>query len=69
MTYLERLYHLHVVLMKIAMLCRDTEITNFVDSLDDLDQLLQSASPVVGQFFAGWVGETFEFDCRKLKNI
>ena len=37
--------------MKIAMLCKDSEITNFVDNLGDLEMLIEKANPTVFEFF------------------
>ena len=40
------------ILIQISLLCRETEITTFVNSLDDLNELFTKVSPMLDKFFS-----------------
>jgi len=55
------------LLMKISILCQETEINTFVDSLDDVDNLFQSANPIVSEFFEHSFVETSY--CKEIETL
>ena len=38
-------------MIKISLLCRETDVTNFVNSLDDMSKLFKCFNPTLGEFF------------------
>ena len=53
--------------MRIAMLCKDSEITNFVGNLEDLDKLIRKANPTVFEFFQHAFMETTS--CKEIGTL
>ena len=39
------------VLIQLSLLCRETEITTFVKTLDDLNMLFKKVTPILHRFF------------------
>ena len=40
------------ILIKILVMCKETEITSFVNSLDDMSRLFERSNPTLNEFFA-----------------
>ena len=39
------------IFIKILQMCQETEITSFVNSLDDMNRLFKSSNPTLNEFF------------------
>ena len=39
------------ILIKLSLFCKETELTSFVDSIDDLNILLNNSNPILNEFF------------------
>ena len=39
------------IFIKILQMCQETEITSFVNSLDDMSKLFKSSNPTLNEFF------------------
>ena len=39
------------IFIKILLMCKETEITSFVNSLDDMSRLFKSSNPTLNDFF------------------
>ena len=55
------------LLIKISLQCRETELTSFVDSTDDLDILLSNNNPILNELFENAFVETSY--CKKIETI
>ena len=54
-------------LIKISLFCRETDITNFVNSLDDMSKLMKSFNPTLNEFFENSCIQTKQ--CRAVKAL
>ena len=54
-------------LMEIAMLCQETDVSNFVENLEDIQILFTSMSPAIVEFFENGYNST-RFT-KKIKNL
>ena len=55
------------ILIKLSLLCEETEITSFVDSIDDLEILLINANPVSVTLFERAFTETRY--CKEVETV
>ena len=55
------------ILIKLSLLCKETEITSFVDSIDDLEILLINANPVSVTLFERSFTETRY--CKEVETV
>lgn len=46
------------IMIKLSLLCEETEITGFVDSIDDLEILMQNSNPITKELFEAAFTET-----------
>ena len=46
------------ILIKLSLLCEETEITGFVDSIDDLEILMSNSNPITKELFEAAFTET-----------